>query len=341
MATLVEVFNKDVLLSYIASDPIKASPLTQSGAFVSDARLRALLTSGAKTFEIPYLNGIDTKLEPNYSNTIVTDIAVPREIDAGSMMGRIAFMNEGFLESKIARYLSGVNALEVIGGLINDMWQGASEARASATVAGLRNYDQANGKALTTDISKATGADEASGFGFDVFTDTEATMSRGMRGTGSIFIHPEIAAKLRKLTVGGIEKVAIVNNAPPIDVYQGRAVIETDFGTKIGTGANARYISILASDGAFSYDSVAGHKDLTVSETQNTGNGGGHDQLWTRRNMLIHPQGFSFVAPENTLTGGTKNESLSASWGDLQKANNWEMVSDAKQVPFRFLITNI
>lgn len=339
MATLAQVFNRELLLSYIAPDPLKRSPLVQSGAFASDARLRPLLTSGSKTFEVPYINGIDANLEPNYGNTIITDIAVPREIDAGSMGGRVAFLNEGFQESNLGRYLSQVNALEVIGGLIDGMWQGVAENRARATVTGLRNYDWANGKKLTTDISKTSSATEASGFSVDAFIDAEATMSRGMRGNGVIFVHPQIAAKMRKQKL--VERVTTSDNLPPVDVYNGRAVIETDFGTKIGTGVNAQFISILASNGAFSYDQVPGEDDLEVERTGGTGNGAGHRILRTRRNVLIHPQGFSFVALENTLTGGTKNEALSASWGDLQKAENWEMVNGASAVPFRFLITNL
>ena len=339
MATLAQVFNRAVLLSYIAPDPMKVSPLVQSGAFASDGRLRPLLTSGAKTFEVPYINGIDGNLESNYSNTIVTDLAEGREIDAGSMTGRIAFLNEGFLESNLGQYLSQINSLELIGGLINGYWQDAGENRARATVIGLRNYDQANGKSLTVDISKTSSANEASGFSVDAFIDAESTMSRNRRGNGVIFVHPLIAAKMRKQNL--VEKVTNSANLPPVDVYNGRTVIETDFGTKIGSGVNAQFVSILASTAAFSYDAVPGPKDMTLDESQATGNGGGHDRLWTRRNMLIHPQGFSFVAPENTLTGGTKNEALSASWGDLQKAENWAMVSGASSVPFRFLITNL
>lgn len=337
MPNLVDVFNRDVLLSYIAPDPLKSSPLVQSGAFSSDNRLRPLLTSGAKTFDIPYINGIDTNLEPNYGNTILTDIAMPRDITAGTQMGRVAFLNEGFVESVLGSYLSQVNSMEIIGGLIDGMWQASGENRARATVIGLRNFDQANGKTLSLDISKST-ADATSAFSVDAFIDVEATMPRSRRGNGVMFVHPTIAAKLRKQQL--IEKVTTSANLPPIDVYNGRAVVETDFGTKLGTGANAKYVTILASNGAFSYDVVPGRKDLQIESTASTGNGAGHDTLWTRRNMLIHPQGFSFIAAENTLTGGTKNEALSASWDDLQNAANWSMVAGASAVPFRFLITN-
>ena len=86
---------------------------------------------------------------------------------------------------------------------------------------------------------------------------------------------------------------------------------------------------------------VAGQDDLELERTANTGNGAGHTTLWTRRNVLIHPQGFSFIAEDNALTGGTKNEALSASWTDLTKAANWRKDADDAATPIRFLITNL
>lgn len=87
---------------------------------------------------------------------------------------------------------------------------------------------------------------------------------------------------------------------------------------------------------------VADQDDLELERTANTtGNGAGHTTLWTRRNVLIHPQGFSFIAEDSTLTGGTKNEALSASWTDLTAAANWRLDADADATPIRFLITNL
>lgn len=339
MATLRQIFNRSVLLTYLAPDFLANTPLMQSGAFVSDPRLRPLLTAGSATFTVPSIVGLDTNLESNYGNTILTDIAMPRGITAKSMGGRIAFLNEGFLESTLERYLTGVSPLQVIAGQIDSLWQSQAELRALATVIGLRNYDQANGKLLTTDISKSS-ADATSGFSVDAFIDVEGTMARGARGTGSIFVHPLIAAKMRKQNL--IERVSTSADLPPVDVYNGRTVIETDQHTRIGTGANAKYVSYLMNNGAFSADSVPGPEDLEIERTATTGNGAGHTILMTRRNMLIHPQGFSFIADESTLTGGTKNEALSASWSDLTTAANWAAVEgNPLSAPFRFLITNL
>lgn len=338
MAKLRDIFNKNVVLSYQVKDNLQRSKFWQSGAFVSDARLRQLLTSGSRTFEVPYINPIDGNLEANYGNTIMTDIAMPRTIEGSKSKGRLAFLNEGFVESRLESYLMGQSPLQIMGQMIDNFWLTQAENRAVATAIGLLNYDQANGKTLTTDISKAT-ADETSGFNVDAFIDAEGTLDEAYQGLGIMIVHPLIATKMRKQKL--VEKVTTSDNLAPVEVYNGRTVVTSTKGTVIGTGKNAKYVSFLLGRGAFAADMVAGQDDLELERTANTGNGAGHTTLWTRRNVLIHPQGFSFVAEDSALTGGTKNEALSASWTDLTKADNWRKDADDAATPIRFLITNL
>ena len=338
MAKLREIFNKNVVLSYQVKDNLQRSKFWQSGAFVSDPRLHPLLTSGSRTFEVPYINPIDGNLEANYGNTILTDIAMPRTIDGSKSKGRLAFLNESFVESRLESYLMGQSPLQHVAQMIDNYWLAQAENRAVATVIGLLNYDQANGKTLTTDISKAT-ADDASGFNVDAFIDAEGTLDESHQGLGILIVHPLIATKMRKQKL--VEKVTTSDNLTPVEVYNGRTVVTSTKGTVIGTGKNAKYVSFLLGRGAFAADMVAGQDDLELERTANTGNGAGHTTLWTRRNVLIHPQGFSFIAEDSALTGGTKNEALSASWTDLTKAENWRKDAGDAAAPIRFLITNL
>ena len=338
MAKLRDIFNKNVVLSYQVKDNLQRSKFWQSGAFVSDARLRPLLTSGSRTFEVPYINPIDGNLEANYGNTILTDIAMPRTIEGSKSKGRLAFLNEGFVESRLESYLMGQSPLQHVAQMLDNFWLTQAENRAVATVIGLLNYDQANGKTLTTDISKAT-ADDASGFNVDAFIDAEGTLDEAHQGLGILIVHPLIATKMRKQKL--VEKVTTSDNLAPVEVYNGRTVVTSTKGTVIGTGKNAKYVSFLLGRGAFAADMVAGQDDLELERTANTGNGAGHTTLWTRRNVLIHPQGFSFIAEDSALTGGTKNEALSASWTDLTTAANWRKDADDAATPIRFLVTNL
>lgn len=337
MSKLREIFNKNVVLSYQVKDSWQKSKFYTSGAFVSDSRLRPLLTSGSRTFEVPFIHPIDGNLEANYGNTVMTDIAMPRSIEASKSKGRVAFLNEGFIESRLEAYLTGKSPLQEIAKMLDNFWLTQMENRAIATIFGLYNYDVANGKKLITDISKAT-ADAESGFDVHAFIDAEGTMHDSQQGKGIMVVHPMIATKMRKQRL--VERVTTADDLKPVETYNGRTVVQSTKGTMIGTGKNAKYITHLLGTGAFAADIVTASDDLEVERTANTGNGAGHTTLWTRRNALIHPQGFSFIAEDSALTGGTKNEALSASWADLAKAENWRMDAGVEETPIRFLITN-
>lgn len=343
MATLREVFNRDVMLSYAVNQPLTKTPMQQTGAFVTDASVSALLRSGVKEFGVPFINGIDTNLESNYGNTIYTDIAQPREITGGSTKGRMAYLNDAFLESRLERFLLGESPLAMMQGMIDNYWAQQAEHRAVATLYGIRNLVMNNAglKAdFVVDNSKATAPTADNAFSVDQFIDVEATLEGQYRGAGAIIVHPKIAAKMRKQAL--VEQVTTSDNLPPISVYNGRAVIEVNSPmTVIGTGATAQYVSYLVGAGAFVADSAQGVDDLVVDRTEGTGNGAGHTALWTRRNMIIHPQGFNFIATDAELTGGTKNEALSASWTDLTKKEYWTLGTDAARTSIRFLITNL
>lgn len=287
MADLRSIFNKDVTLSYRMAQPERATPFWTSGAFTSDSRIRALLQTGLREFTVPTVGGIDTKLEPNYSNTVYTDIAKARGITGGKSKGRAAYVNEGFLESSLETYLMGQSPLQMIAGMIDNYWIAQAENRAIATVAGLYNYAKKNkANDFILDISKAT-ADATSAYSIDAFIDAEAMLPKAFRGRGVMIVHPKKAAEMRKQQL--LEKVASSNNLPVVENYNGRTVIESTDLTVVGTGANAKYITYLLGAGAFIADSVAGNDDMEIERTAATGNGSGHTALWTRRNLIIHP----------------------------------------------------
>lgn len=330
--TLREAFKKDLVEAFLPADPVRESPFFTSGAVKTDGRITRLINSGSQGFEVPYINPIDAKLEPNYSNTIVTDIAVPNVINAGKMQGLMAYLNNSWLESSLETYLIGFEPLRQIAGQITGYWLEQTEERLVATLVGLRNYDQANGKKFTTEKSAV--------FSVQDFVAVEGTMASKYRGKGALVINPAVATQLRlaKLLIPFQDPA----NLTAVETYNGRRVIESTNGTQTKTGATIKYVSYFLNEGAFAGESVADREDLELERTAATGNGGGHTALWTRRNMLIHPTGFSFI-PVGALTGGTKNEAISASWSDLTTAANWKLEVDdrlADRLPFRILVNN-
>ena len=328
MATLREVFNKPLVESLLAADPVKATKFWSSGAFQSDGRISRLIASGSQGFEVPSIMEIDANLESNYSNTIYTDIAEPRMIGAKTMKGLMAYENEAFTEASLAKYLeNGIEGLALIAPQIDAMWATKAEHRAVATLVGLRNHDQANGKKITTEVAVP--------FSYASFLDAEGTMPEALQGRGILVVHPVVAVGMRKAQM--LIPFTDPSNLRTVDTYNGRTVVVTKEGTVTKTGSTVKYVSYLANMGAFAAESVADAEDLELARDASRGNGGGFTTLWTRRNVLVHPMGYSFLG--TTLTGGTKNEAISASLSDLALAANWQLALDAEKVPFRILVT--
>lgn len=334
---LIELFNRELAVSYQDElDPTATSPWYQSGAFVNDTAITRALRSGQPVVTIPYIGDLDANIEPNYSNTVFTDIAEPEVLSGGKSKARVAYLNKGFRSSALRNELTNDEPNRALVRRIDAHWQRIQERRAIATTYGLYN-------ALKSDANKADYIVDASTTGFDVdaFIDTEALLSASHQGKGVIIVSPQVHANMRKQRL--IERVTTSDNLGSVDTYNGRIVIVAETNTKtkanwarIGTGSNAKNLTVICDFGAFVADMVSNVRDLRVEATESTGNGGGHDTLWTRKNTIIHPQGFDFTATDEQLSGGTDQEALSASLDDLANGKFWKING---QSSIRFLVS--
>lgn len=335
---LYEVFSRELAVSYRDElDLSPTNPFYASGAFANDPAISAALRSGQATVKIPFIGDLDANVEPNYSNTVFTDIAEPETLKGGKVTARVAYMNRGYRTSDLRSDLAGDEPNRAIVKRIEANWQRTLEHRAIAAAYGLYNSLQAD-TANKADFIVNTGT---TGFDVDAFIDTEATLEMANQGSGVIVVSPQVAANMRKQRL--IEKVATSDNLPPVEMYNGRIVVvaTTTKGTKanwtrIGVGKDAKNLTILCDFGSFAADVVAARRDMAIEKTESTGNGGGHDTLWTRRNAIIHPQGFDFIAKDDQLTGGTENEALSPSLDDLANGKFWQLKGHSQ---IRFLVT--
>jgi hypothetical protein len=83
-----------------------------------------------------------------------------------------------------------------------------------------------------------------------------------------------------------------------------------------------------------------GEDGLEYERAPDRGNGGGAETLWTRRNFVVHPLGYSFLSA--TITGTpTTTRPISANWSDLALATNWERKFARKQVPLAFITSTV
>lgn len=333
MAGLAALFDKDVVRSYRTQiRQMNVSPMFNSQAFVTDPDLTDALAAKSMSFSFGYLEPLDTNVEPNYSNTVFNDLAEPRSGSYGEQSGRKAMINESFGVAKLERQLTDGDPLLQFAQFESDWTLANLEHRAQASLVGIQADDNANhGGSLTTDVSTKTG--DAALFTTDTFLQATQGMPQDIERRGVIIMHNDkyYDIKRNKLIVQEFASDGVT----PIETYNGLAIVRSNRMTKFGT----KYRTMIIGAGAFGYAYGDGPDNLATDNSESRANGGGFNTIHLRKNVIIHPQGYSFTAGAADLNGGTKNEAFFANWDDLQKADHWSRIAKREEVAIGFLIT--
>jgi hypothetical protein len=99
-----------------------------------------------------------------------------------------------------------------------------------------------------------------------------------------------------------------------------------------GTTSGFKYTSALFGEGVIGYGENLPKVPVEVYRRPDQANGGGIEQLWERKSMVIHPFGHKF----NSTTVAAQSATLA----ELKLAANWTRVIERKNTPLAFLITN-
>ena len=320
---LSDVVFRDELRDYITVNSVERTAFFQSGILTTNSDMTQLLASPSNTFTIPWWVDLDASIESNYSNDVYTDIAVPLSVTSASMQARAAYLNEGWNCMNLVKNITNQDPLEFVAGRLISYWQRVAQRRTIATAVGIYNDNIAsNGGDMVVDaggIINPTAVIRAKG--------SMGDYSGQLGGLSVIAMHSAVHTEL-----------SIQNQIPEFGRFQGMRVVLDDGLPVIGTGASAKYLSIIFGPGAigFAEETPPGEDGLEYDRAPDRGNGGGTETLWTRRNFVVHPLGFSFDSV--TITGTpTTTRPISANWSDLALATNWSRKFDRKQVPMAFI----
>lgn len=327
---LSDIFARDreaayeVVQSYMDSDPVTRTPFFESGLVTSNPIISELAASNTQIVELPFWARIDPSVEPNYSNDVYEDVAVPRKIGTGSMRARNCHLNEGFGTMSLVNEISGKDPLARIASLLDGYWRQEAELRIVATLRGILNDSVAANNGM---VVQAT---NANGITLEGLIDAQLTMGDAFGGIAGYvmntaafgtLVKADMAAAVRNRETGLLERT--VNGLP---------VIVNDTALTL----NGQPAVALMGPGAFAYGMGQPRFPLEYEREAARGNGGGAETLWTRRNMIVHPLGYDFTSA--SITGnGTETVARGAGWTDLANAANWTRVASRKQVPIAFL----
>lgn len=331
---LSDVVFRDELRDYMRVNTAERTAFFESGILTNNNDMSTLLASPSNTFTIPWWVDLDASIESNYSNDVYTDIAVPLSVTSASMQARAAYLNEGWNAMNLVKNITNQDPLEFVASRLTSYWQRVAQRRAIATTIGIYNDNVAsNGGDMVIDAGGTINA--------AAIIRAKATMgdySGQLGGLSVIAMHSAVQTELQILNL--IDFTPLADQIPEFGRFQGMRVVVDDSMPVIGTGADAKYLSVIFGPGALGYAEEQADNDIRYTEEEERGNGGGAETLWTRRNFVIHPLGYSFLSATITGTPGTSRP-VSANWADLALATNWERKFDRKQVPLAFVTSTV
>lgn len=338
ITTLGDVYNQDILASYMIEDPVERTAFFQSGVLATNEIITELARGASNEIVVPFWNPISASVEPNYSNDVYTDIAVPRAVNTGTQKARVAYLNEGFGSADLVAELNKTDPLQYVAGRLDNFWQRQAQRRVIATAVGLYNDNVTTPGTGDTHVQNDMVVTVTGDINAGAFIDADQTLGDAETDMGAIAMHSVVRTQLRKQQL--IDTVRDADNNTMFEVYGNKRVVVDDGMPVFGSGNNRTFLSIVFGPGAIGYGEGSPKVPLEYDRQPDRANGGGTEVLWTRKTMILHPFGYQFKSV--TITGnGVEGNPMSASWADLALATNWSRVVDRKNVPIAFVLSGI
>lgn len=334
--------NIPVLNTYLTEAPVEKTAFWRSGVLTTTPFMQAVVAAPSVLTAIPFWKPIDASTEPNYSTDNYNDVAVPRSVSTGLQKARIAFLNDGFGSADLVPTVTKQDPLEYVASVIDNYWQRQAQKRLIATVLGIYNDNIGATDAFHTQNDMVTNPGTV--FDANAFIDAQAQFGDGgpdgtlLDGLGTVVVHRLVYTQMQKQNL--IDFVTDSEANTRFAFYQGRRIVVDDSMPILGSGADRTSLVVLFGPGAIGYAEGAAHTPLEYERNAARANGGGVEALWSRRNWLLHPLGYSFLSAK--ITGnGTEERPASASWADLADATNWQREVTRKHIPLSFLVVKL
>ncbi len=326
--------------------PVDGPELTafyESGIITRNPLLDQVASGPGLIAELPFWNDIDPADAPNLSNDDTSVNASTSKITQGSQIGRKAHLNKGWSETDLAAELAmGGDAMARIRARFDRYWTRQWQRRLVATCSGLIAHNIAsNSGDMVVDVGTFGTVGATNRFTRSNFTAAAFTLGDAYSTVSAVAVHSVIYKQM--VDNDDIDFIPDSEGQMTIPTYLGHRVIVDDGLPVIADTSEPydapKYTSIIFGEGAFGWGEGTPRVPVEVDRKPSGGNGGGVEELWTRKTWLLHPFGYKVQAtaspnPVRPLNG------VSFSLAELEAAGIYERVLPRKLVPMAFLITN-
>lgn len=334
MATtqVLNIVEPKVFDAYARQTTTLKSALISSNVVAHMAKLDEHAASGGAVFEAPQFNPFNW-VESNVANDDPTVKSVPSNLVAGSQIGRTDFRERDWSVMALAQTISGANILDYAASVVGTYWAQEYQQNVLAKLKGIELTNvAANGGdmvlSLGNDLTGTPTAAQTVNFG--TVLDALQTMGDAMDKLGVIVLHSQVYTNLMKQEAIAFVQPSAIN---PFLTYYGKRVIIDDT-VPVVTGTNRKtYTTYILGEGAFGYGEATAPFGTEVWRDPAAGGGWSETRLYSRKQFIIHPLGFSCAA---AVTAPAKSPTL-AQYG----ANGaFTRAFDRKNVPIAILKTN-
>ena len=336
---VADVVIPTLTLPYVIEHTAELSTLFKSGIVIyDDSRIPEWLAGGGKTFTEPFWNTISGDPTAIQSGTDLT----PAKVTASSLVFRRQLFGQGFSHEELAGALAVSKPADALGYQLVNYWDLFLQKDLTYIIRGIIADNVANDSSdLVNDVAGETGltATDAQLIDWDKIIDTMGLFGDSLTkfNGGAIAIHSTVYLRLIKLNL--IDTITKSEQDLGFGVLGGGnniTVIVNDNLPAIAAATNGyKYWTVLIEKGAFLFGeggyAEIGAGKIVALETDRDASAG-QDELYTRRQFILHAKGYDWdegsVANENP----TLNE--------LLEAANWDRAKALKNTGFAVLITN-
>lgn len=321
--SLSDIIVPEVYNDYQAVNSPERTAFYESGVVTRNAELDQKADTGGNTLNLPFWKDLDADKEPNQSDTS-SDEASPHKLEAGEMLARIAYLNQGYSSADLSAELAGSDPMQRIAERFGKYWTRQWQRRIIASALGVLSDNTENDDGDM--VHEADGS-----FSQKRFIEAAFTLGDRFDAVQAIAVHSLVYQKM--VENDEVETIRDSQGNLLFETYMGRRIVVDD-GMPAESDGDSNDIlctSILFADGAFGYGNGQPRVPVEVQREAAKGHGGGMETLWERKTMILHPFGFSFDAKLK----GDESPDLSK----LEDKGSWKRVVERKNVPMAFLVT--
>lgn len=321
-----ETFN-----AYMMVSTTEKADLFQSGIVTPNGDMAANLTGGGITFQTPFWNDLS-----NTGSKIGSDdpakVLTPDKIGSSKMQFRRQFRTQAWSTADLASELAGANPLTAIQSRVSEWWNRDLNRITIATLNGVINSNIANngGDMVYNAGVGVGGSAPTAAIGATAILEAKQTMGDKSEELKMIMMHSRVYTNLQIANL-----IAFIPNSQGvvnIPTYLGYRVLVSDTCPVVASGGNFIYVSYLCAPGVLGWAEKPPAIPVETDRKPAQGNGAGIEELYTRRQFGLHPNGFTWV--ETTVTDEFPTNA------ELELSGNWlRKYPERKHIPFVALRT--